>query len=233
MKLFPSELPASRGERWSLLRAVLDRWFPSSASPTGLADAELVAAEQRLGLKLPPALWEWYASFGSGDAVWCVQDRLRRPDELEVSNGFLLFAVENQTCWYWGIPLGELQSPDPPVFLSNSSAKAWERESDSVSRFALQYAMLNVKFGDGTRFTANGPLTSTQRSKIALEYALLPFGELHTPVFPTRFHGSDEIVVELEGDAWVWATARDQESLIHLDALLTPLGMDWSEFCCD
>ena len=102
-------------------------------------------------------------------------------------------------------------------------------ESDAVSRFALQYAMLNLKFAKGTSWNANALLTSSITTAVEASYPLLPFGALQAPVFPTRFHGDDELVIEVEGDAWMWATARTKPSLERLDELLRPLGIEWSD----
>lgn len=228
-QIFPTHLPEERDARWRLLDAILERWFPRG-EPASVSASEIREAERRLGRSLPPALCEWYGSSGARSDVWCVQDRLLAPEELQTKNGFIVFVEENQKCWLRGFPEAEHDASDPPVFISHSmDGKQWESESDSLSRFALQYAMMNLKFADKTKWSANAPVTHAIASAVEVRYRLLPFGVLQTPLLPTRFHGDDDIVIELEGDDWLWATAQDKRSLEQLDELLRTVGIEWTD----
>lgn len=97
--MFSTRIPETRAARWKLLDTIIECWFPTGEKAS-VSASEMREAERRLGRELPAALCEWYGSSGARADVWCVCDRLHPPDELRIEKGFLLFAVENQTCWY-------------------------------------------------------------------------------------------------------------------------------------
>ncbi|MFC0112278.1 SMI1/KNR4 family protein [Kibdelosporangium aridum] len=109
-------------------------------SDDGWTHADLDAAEERLGLKLPGALREAYLLFGRRRDLTSNHDVLLRPAELYVDDAkqALVFRHENQGAASWGILLDSFQQDDPAVFirpdLTDKSAERWE---DWLERLSL------------------------------------------------------------------------------------------------
>lgn len=230
--MFALALPASRQERWALLGEFLDRWFLAERRSDAVDHAELVLAEQRLGLSLPAALREWYERYGALHDVWSLQDTLWVPGDLRVERGVLTFCIEAQGVVRWGIRLDELAKEDPPVVISDpSGGSAWLVESPTTSAFAVQFAVVNAKWSTAVRYRANGPSTAEVLDAIERSYARMPFPDLHWPSWPTRLFGTDDVIVETNADPWIWVTARSQSALAEVDALVRGAGMDgWEAY---
>lgn len=64
---------AERKDRWSLLTDFAAEWHSPLQEGDGYSAAELDAAEQRLGLKLPLALREWYRLMGRRKDIVAMQ----------------------------------------------------------------------------------------------------------------------------------------------------------------
>jgi hypothetical protein len=230
-----SELPASRSDRWKLLDAFLERWFTAPRGHQGVGASELRLAEQRLGLSLPAAFREWYERYAARENVWSLQDTLRTPHQLNVEHGALVFCVENQSVVQWGIQLEELTREDPPVVVSDpAGGTTWLVESPSTSAFAATFAVMNVKWSEAVRYRANGAGTAEAFVAIEERYSRLPFQDLNWPAWPTRFYGSDDLVLETHADSWIWASARSRSALAELDAIVRAAGMDaWEAYEVD
>ena len=101
------EVAASLGSRqgtWRFIRRYAESWLTPLSDDDGWPEAGLHAAEQRLGLQLPPAIREAYGLFGRRQDLTSVQDRLLGPDQLAVdtTGEVLVHRVENQSVAVWG-----------------------------------------------------------------------------------------------------------------------------------
>jgi hypothetical protein len=98
-----SSLGSQQGA-WGFLRRFAERWLMPLTEDDGWAEADLQAAEQRLGVRLPPAIREADGLFGRRRDLTSVQDRLLGPEELEVdaTGDVLVYRVENQSVAVWG-----------------------------------------------------------------------------------------------------------------------------------
>lgn len=182
--MFSKALPVDREARWALLGKLLDHWFRASPNPAGVPVTDLVLAEKRLGRSLPPALCEFYARYGARKDIWGPQDSLYTPEQLRIERDVLILCVENQGVVEWGIRVQDLALEDPPVVVSDSQGdKAWLVESATTSGFAIQFALMSVKWA--APHSANGQGTDEAFAAIERRYARLPF-ELHWPVFGRR-----------------------------------------------
>jgi hypothetical protein len=131
-----SSLGSQQGA-WRFIRRFAERWLTPLTEDVGWAEADLQAAEQRLGVRLPPAICEAYGLFGRRRDLTSVQDRLLGPEELEVdaTGDVLVYRVENQAVAVWGVPLAALEQPDPPVVAArNFEDVGWE---PYLERFSL------------------------------------------------------------------------------------------------
>jgi hypothetical protein len=226
--MIPRLLPLRRADRWALLDQVLVAWFPSSTDAAGVRTSELDLAEERLGLKLPRSLREWFERFGARKEVWSLQDRLLAPDAFSVEGGVLVFCVENQGVVFWGIELPDLDAEDPPVVVSDASrAGNWIVESESTSAFAIQSALCNAKWSPALSCSADGPATDETLRAIEGRYARLPLADMHWPARPTRLYGEEDLIIESQAETWLWVSARTSRAFSEAEQILRAAGMTW------
>src|SRR4051812_5998996 len=140
-------IPEGRDGRWRLASDFIEHWIRPMNESDRVSPRRLDAAEDRLGLRLPVALREWYERLGRRGEVWSVQDTLLPPEELRVRGGLLVFSVENQAVWYIGVGMGDLATDDPPVTIDESGLGEGTRTlCPAVSLLALQMLAYAVKF---------------------------------------------------------------------------------------
>ncbi|WP_220449462.1 SMI1/KNR4 family protein [Nonomuraea longispora] len=111
------EFPAAMADRagaWNFIRGFAATWRSPLADGDGWSEADLDAAEARLGLRLPAALREAYQLFGRRTDLTSLQDVLLSPADLKVTDQALVFRVENQAAVFWGIPIAGWSSPTLP-----------------------------------------------------------------------------------------------------------------------
>lgn len=107
------------------IRSLYRPWQPGD----GYEEAEIAAAEARLGLRLPVTLRNFYRAWGQRRALTQLSDPMLSPDELVIKAETLIFWVENQAVYYWGVPLEALEEANPPVAITTSGPKGWDVES--------------------------------------------------------------------------------------------------------
>lgn len=122
---------SDRASAWRFIQRFTQEWgrWPLGEDD-GYSEAELEAAEQRLGLRLPTALREAYAMFGRREDLVGSPEGLfplLRPDQLYAQKLFaadgielLIYHTEGYGCWRCGIRLTDLQLPDPPTVFWNT-----------------------------------------------------------------------------------------------------------------
>jgi hypothetical protein len=212
-----------------LFRRLISDWFHvDPASERGESPQVLDAAERSIGRPLPAALREWYAEFGRLPSVWSVQDTLLAPDQWERRDDVLTFCAENQLVVRWGIRDADWGLADPPVVVSDPQNRGkWIVENDSVSEFAIQFALTNAKWVAGP-LTANGPASRRAVEVLRNEYPRLPFPDWHWPRHPTCLHGTDDVLFQFDGGySWAWLCARSADAFDKAVAMSEAAGMDW------
>lgn len=107
---------------------------------TGAADDErtIAAVEQRLGVTLPPLLRAVYLHTSLRDSQML---HLSELSELELRDGALVFARDQQACWYWGVPVDRLQHEDPALVAD--PAGRWEDDRCTLDGFLRYYLLTN------------------------------------------------------------------------------------------
>ncbi|QDU23058.1 TIGR02996 domain-containing protein [Urbifossiella limnaea] len=207
-------LPESRADRWRLIEDFIEVWHRPLADADGHPEAELRAAEERLGFKLPAALREWHALSGRRHDVWSLQDRLNFPSRTVVTAGgeFLVVRTENQSCETWGVLLDDIRADDPPVWELEAGVMA----SPTVSAFAC-VALLMEAIWCGTA-SAYGEVPEDVMWRLehsGLSRADLP--ERYWVGSPVRFYEGTDLIVGTHDGSWVYAAARSQKALQQLD----------------
>lgn len=124
----------------------------------GFKDAEMTALEERLSLKLPEKLREYYLALGINESLNYTHNRLLKPNvEIDFSEDrYLVFYEENQGVAYWGIKEEDLIMPDPPIWGNYDTIEKsdWVIETKTVEDFFLLMAIYNGTLG-GLKYNAN------------------------------------------------------------------------------
>ncbi|WP_316527708.1 SMI1/KNR4 family protein [Kitasatospora brasiliensis] len=213
-----AESVRSRAGAWAFVRGFAAHWGEPLGPEDGFTDAELDAAERRLGLRLPAALREAYRLFGRRADLTSSHDVLLTPDELHVLDGALVYRAENQGCAHWGVPLADLGREDPPTVgrldLADKSQERWEPSEDRFSTAAVAMAMMEKLLEDhelADFLDSEGDLPGDLRELPALGRDF-------------RWYQGPEVLVGVAGDAWVAARARTPEAL---EALYEAVPGQW------
>ncbi|GHF60839.1 hypothetical protein GCM10018790_43630 [Kitasatospora xanthocidica] len=208
----------SRAGSWALVSGFAAYWGEPLGPDDGFEDAELDAAEHRLGLRLPAALREAYRLFGRRADLTSNQDVLLTPDELYVLDGALVYRAENQGCAHWGVLLGDVDREDPPtVFrldLADPSQERWEPWEERFSTAAAVMAMTEKLLEDHE-------LADFIESEDELPDG---FEELPALGRGCRWYRGPDVLVSVVEDAWTAGRARTPEAL---EALYEAVPGDW------
>lgn len=112
-------------------------WFHRFWAPVERPE-QIGALEKSLGVELPPLL---RAALTQGRVSSSGMLHLKVPDRLAVRDGMLAFAHEQQGCHDWGVPVRELDLPEPSLF--EDSSGEWKPEGCTLFDFLLFYVALN------------------------------------------------------------------------------------------
>ncbi len=218
---------ARREDRWSLLKDFIAEWHGPLEDGDGYSKAEIDAAEQRLGLKLPLALREWYWLGGKRKDLTAVQNFLRSPGRLylreEDGARVLYFYTENQGEPSWGALASDLGLDDPPVYLDETGAI----ENQTLSEFITQMVVLETACFGGA-YDGNGPANPEALEAVRRNFVRLGFPDWHWPADQVRLYGESDVLIEIEkskdGYQWIWMGARSQSALRDAAMLVS---IDW------
>ena len=222
---------AKREDRWSLLQDFVAEWHSPLQPGDGYSAAELDAAEDRLGLKLPLALREWYELAGKRKDITAAQNFLRLPHSLytqeEDGAKVLYFYRENQGEPNWGVLASDLKSDDPPVYLDETGGI----ENQTLSEFITQMVVLETTCFGGA-YGGNGPANLEALEAVRRHFVWLGFPDWHWPADEVRLYGGSDILIEAEaskdGYQWIWMGARSQTALRDAAQIVS---IDWE--CLD
>lgn len=109
----------------------------------GLAEEDIIAAQNRLGLELPKVLKNFYLHLGGNQLFMEAFLHLFSPENLTVADEMLIFIAENQEVILWGLKVDALSSDDPGVFQVNpeniSEISSEEKSLSEFLRITLYY----------------------------------------------------------------------------------------------
>jgi hypothetical protein len=204
-------IPPTCEARWRLIEDVLAQWFPAGAGskvPSGT------------GPPAPPetscaALQEWFDVVRRQPGIWGRQDVLFSAHSYNLATDFLIIGSENQSNAYWGVRRTELSLDDPPVYLNLQADGQWILENSAVSEFAVTWLAASIKWSGHNLCWANGAATTSALRIATGRYSHLGLRDWHWPEFPTRFYGTADLLLEVNGDddnIWFWLSTRTKEA---------------------
>jgi hypothetical protein len=109
-----------RAAAWRFIRDFAAGWLRPIGADDGHGDADLDAAEARLGVRLPVAVREAYRMFGRRDDLASANGTLLEPSRLDYDEArhLLVFRAAHQGLEYYAVSLADPSREDPPVFRS-------------------------------------------------------------------------------------------------------------------
>lgn len=229
-------IPNTRPERWPWLREQIAEWSAPLQDDDGYDSKSLDQAEQRLGVKIPLGLREWYQMAGKRWDVWSRQDQFEPPDQLQIGYDesrdaeFLIFYRENQDVVQWGIRREDCTMEDPPVYLldwSQSNDTMPGAEAGSTSEFALaMFCYQLCAAGAGPYYSGYAQVDERAASAIRQLPAL--FSPLHWPTENARLFAYENAYVfcaSQGGDTQINMGAKDKSLLTNFSA---QMGFKWT-----
>ncbi|MGW7358066.1 SMI1/KNR4 family protein [Streptomyces sp. NPDC054802] len=219
-----------RRAAWEFVRGFAAHWSGAALDEDdGCPEADLAAAEKRLGLRLPTALREAYALLGRREDLTSNHHTLCAPAELYVDEWgeALVFRDENQGAARWGVLLADLSHDDPPVRirpdLADESAEEWEPWLEQTSLAFLEIVLSEAtEAPDHLVDFLDAPdekvVAELERGGTRLPFPDGPAGE------PLRWFLYDGVLVRDTGGDWLHVRARTKEAL---DGLRAALDGDW------
>ncbi len=125
----------------------------------GLKEIEIIESENRLGIKLPKDLRQYYLQLGNHSGLNQTQDRLLLPNQLYLHDtGYLVFYEENQAVSVWGIKQQDLILENPLVYITFDEDE-WLLENN-LSDFLTSIGYLQSLFA--FPFSANAVAINNQ-----------------------------------------------------------------------
>ncbi|MEV6681056.1 SMI1/KNR4 family protein [Streptomyces erythrochromogenes] len=215
-----------RGGAWSFIEGFAAHWAEPLQSTDGWPEEELVAAEDRLGVRLPVALREAYRLFGRRRDLTGNHDVLLDPAELYVDDAeeALVFRHENQGAASAGMLLDGLTLDDPAVFvrpdLAVKSAERWENWLDRLSLCFVEIVVSESVLADRERcdflHSEDDSIELLERHCARLPFPSYPIGEEGYGI--RWFLGPDVLVRDDDGMALLarGRTVRDLDRLREL-----------------
>jgi hypothetical protein len=215
---------------WQFIRDFAGLWRSPLTDGDGYGEAEINAAQERLGVRFPAAVRQAYGLFGRRRDLTSNQDRLLRPEELRLagSGQVLVFREENQGCARWGVPLHLPGNPDPPVVVEGMVAGHGQAWAPYLDRFSL--ACLEIVLSESL-FTGAGLDDSRQLDDAGVRSLEQNFTRLAIPAYPlwtgppeVRWFSGPDVILRADGDTWVWVRARTAHAL---DAVRAAMPGGW------
>jgi hypothetical protein len=217
---------AGRAGAWQFIRDFARLWRSPLADGDGYSEADISAAQERLGVRFPAALREAYGLFGRREDLTSNQNDLFSPGQLCLAGEVLVFRREAQWCAEWGVRLDQPGNPDPPVVAdgmeggNGPDGMETGRRPDwtpYLDRFSL--ACLEIVLSESL-FTGVG-LSDSKQLDDACERSLerdftrlaLPADPLWTGPPIIRWFAGRDVIMRADGDAWLWVRARTVSAL--------------------
>lgn len=133
----------------------------------GVSEDDLLAAERRLGLRIPKALADYYRVAGHADPLTPAFNKLLPPSRLRVQSGKLVFLEEDQGVALWGTAVSAEPDDDPSVYQTlNEEPYPWAPVSDRCSTFLSVMLHWGATFGGALPFVSTAAVDPSLASTL-------------------------------------------------------------------
>ncbi|WP_431677160.1 SMI1/KNR4 family protein [Kitasatospora sp. KL5] len=207
-----------RAAAWWFVQDFAEHWVAPLGEDDGWAEADLAAAEERLGVRLPAALREAYGLFGRRPDLTANHDVLLGPADLRIDEDgkVLVFRAENQGAAAWGVLLDDLHRPDPAVLIETGGT--WKPWLDRLSVALVELVLSESLHAPEGRSDHLEPLGDETLHLVEEQYVQLPF-----PDYPvgseqpgSRWFAGDDVLLRVDGGDFLYARALTPEALADL-----------------
>ncbi|WP_040840674.1 SMI1/KNR4 family protein [Nocardia brevicatena] len=210
---------ADRAGVWRFIAGFAAHWISPLADADGWSEADLVAAEENLGVRLPSAMRKAYRLFGRREDLTGNQDFLLSPAHLDLdeTGEMLVFRVENQGVWEWGVSMADPYEPDPRVAirLSGDDPEQWGAWLD---RFLLACVEMVLSESLYSAVHISEPLSADDLARVERMYSRLPIPECHVFADDSgiRWFAGQDVLLRVDPADCLGARARTAEALDRL-----------------
>jgi hypothetical protein len=204
-------------EAW---RGFLQEWYEIDGSS---------ATSPQVGM--PRALRDFYEFVGNAEQAFAINEVLA-PEDIRADTGHLVFYVEEQGVWLWGIAEGDWLADDPPVWgRENEPGTTWLQDAPSVSVFLVQMLVMNAALAGP--HTANAAwLPETEADRVLGGLGRLPLPPWHWPGSPAKWYAGEREVAftapniapdeDASGEPLsVWISAVSEEAITFIEPHLS------------
>jgi hypothetical protein len=198
---------------WRFIRGFAAEWATPISESDGFTEAELDAAEKRLGVRLPAAVRDAYRLFGHRSDLTSENGTLWSPSELhyDQSNQMIVFRAAHQAVAFFGVSVADPACDDPPTFMyatcEDPAQESWE---PFLTRFSL--ACVDMVLWE----SVEAGRCSDGRDETDDDAATLPevLTEVPFPRYPgSRWYASADIILRHDIGAWVAVSGRSADAL--------------------
>jgi len=190
----------------------------------GIPEAEIAAAEQRLGVRLPEPLRAYHQVAGN-HRLNRVYDNLTRPQNWWIDRRMLVFLTENQCVVRWGVRATNARRVNPAVYYSVADGEGgrseWEQEDLRCADFLTLMVCWQAVNG-GVRPCGWGQVSKATGDKVAARFGMFRSRDLCAGYRP----GQVVCVTGLGKELDVWAAGRTAEEFAALREELATLGVE-------
>jgi hypothetical protein len=232
-----AELLAAASDRpsaWRFVARFAECWLgePLDAA-SGVPAEQIDACEADLGIRLPPALREFYGLLGRRRDLFSLQDTLLSVVQrrMYIDEGALIVRHENQRVCRWGILLEHLDRADPPVVVlvdrADKRQERWESWTETFSAAVVQWLVYESCMRSGTGDLAtefDRPADLAEVTARARSLAIAPFSVGHWSVqTEARWSLVDDVIL-LADDTTILMSAPHRRAA---DAFRDRYPADW------
>lgn len=196
---------------------------------SGLQENEIIECEDRLAIKLPKVLKEYYLQLGNHSGLNQTQDRLLLPHQLYLhDNDYLVFYEENQAVSIWGVKQQDLTLENPSVYMTFDGDE-WTLEN-TLSKFLTAAGYLQSLFA--LPFKANAVAISDQEGNfIRANWANT---EIALKIWNAQFFQNDlnEVLglIKSYNQVDLFVATKTENRLKEIDKML---NVNWEYFSLD
>jgi hypothetical protein len=174
---------------------------------------------------LPAVLRRFYQAYGTAADAFLV-NRLLPPAEVRADDGFIVFYVEEQAVYLWGIAAGDLATEDPPVWCrENDPGKPWVQDAPSISVFLVQMLVMSAAL-NGPHAATAAWLTPDEAERVLAALQRLELPPWHWPGPGAQWYAGDEAVAFVAPNV----APGDVEESPHVSVWVSSLTEDGIEF---